>query len=291
MAAAIEVAADSSAAGSRRSGLRPSHIGLWLTLAVIIAGYVVPTEIYLSPQHGFGYALGIIGGLMMLASVIYQLRKRVPSLAVIGSVKLWFRLHMVLGIVGPLAILYHSNFTFGATNSNVALVCMLMVSGSGLVGRYFYVRIHQSLYGRLVTLRELTGEAESLRQHSGSLKLLPGLMREVELAEKHIAVPALLVIRPLLAALRQRSETRRLTRLVQNAVAMAATRSQVLRKEYPRFTMAANRYIAARLMAVRRVTEFEASERLFAAWHFLHMPLFFMLIIVSVVHVIAVHVY
>jgi hypothetical protein len=72
---------------------------------------------------------------------------------------------------------------------------------------------------------------------------------------------------------------------------MAATRSQVLRKEYPRFTMAANRYIAARLMAVRRVTEFEASERLFAAWHFLHMPLFFMLIIVSVVHVIAVHVY
>ncbi|MDH4260863.1 MAG: pyridine nucleotide-disulfide oxidoreductase [Gammaproteobacteria bacterium] len=252
---------------------------------------MVPTEVYLSPRHGFGYALGIIGGLMMLASVIYQLRKRVPSLAVIGSVKLWFRLHMVLGIVGPLAILYHSNFSLGATNSNVALVCMLMVSGSGLVGRYFYARIHQSLYGRLVTLRELADEAEKLRQHSGSLKMLPGLMREVELAEKHIAAPAMLVIRPLLAALRQRSEKRRLTRLVRNAVAMAATRCRVLRKEYPRFTMAADGYIAARLMAVRRVAEFEASERLFAAWHVLHMPLFFMLIIVSVVHVIAVHVY
>ncbi len=291
MAAVIEIAADPIAAGSRRSGLRPSHIGLWLTLAVIIAGYVVPTEVYLSPQDGFGYALGIIGGLMMLASVIYQLRKRVPALAIIGSVKLWFRLHMVFGIVGPLAILYHSNFSLGATNSNVALVCMLIVSGSGLVGRYFYARIHQGLYGRLMTVRELAGEAESLRQHSGSLKMLPGLMHEVELAEKHIAAPATLVIRPLLAALRQRSEKRRLTRLVRNAVAMAATRSRVLRKEHARFTMAANGYIAARLMAVRRVTEFEASERLFAAWHVLHMPLFFMLIIVSVVHVIAVHVY
>jgi hypothetical protein len=44
-------------------------------------------------------------------------------------------------------------------------------------------------------------------------------------------------------------------------------------------------------MAARRVAEFEACERLFAAWHVLHLPLFVMLVIVGIVHVIAVHVY
>jgi len=197
----------------------------------------------------------------------------------------------VLGIVGPLAILYHSNFSLGATNSNVALVCMLIVSCSGLVGRYLYTRIHHGLYGRQATLRELAGDVESLRQHSGALKMLPGLMNEVELAEQHIAAPATMVIRPLLAALRQQSETRRLERLVQNAVAMAATRSPVLREQGERFARVANGYVGSRLMAARRVAEFEASERLFAAWHILHLPLFFILVIVGIVHVIAVQVY
>jgi hypothetical protein len=291
MAAVIEIAADPVAAGTRRAGSLPSHVGLWLALAVVIAGYAIPTELYLTPQGGIGYWLGIVGGSMMLASLIYPLRKRIPSLAVIGSVKLWFRLHMVLGIVGPLAVLYHANFSLGATNSNVALVCMLIVAGSGLIGRYFYTRIHHGLYGRRTTLQELAGDVESLRQHSGALKLLPGLMKEVELAEQHIAAPATMVIRPLLAALRQRSETRRLERLVQNAIAMAATRSPVLREQGKRFTRVAIGYVGSRLMAARRVAEFEASERLFAAWHVLHLPLFLVLIIVGVAHVIAVHVY
>ena len=284
MAAVIEVAAGPAVAGARRSVARSSHIGLWLALAAVIAGYVIPTEVYLTPQDGFGYTLGIVGGSMMLALLIYPLRKRMPSLAFIGSVKLWFRIHMVLGIVGPLAILYHSNFSLGATNSNVALVCMLIVSSSGLVGRYLYTRIHHGLYGRQATLRELAGDVESLREHSGALKMLPGLMNEVELAEQHIAAPAAMVIRPLLAALRQRSETRRLERLVQNAVAMAATRSPVLREQGEHFARVANGYVGSRLMAARRVAEFEASERLFAAWHILHLPLFLILVIVGIVY-------
>ena len=284
-------AATPQAAIAERPRTRPSHIGLWLALAAVIAGFIVPTEVYLTPQDGLGYTLGIVGGSMMIALLIYPMRKRMPSLAFIGSVKLWFRIHMVLGIVGPLAVLYHSNFSLGATNSNVALACMLIVSSSGLVGRYLYTRIHYGLYGRRATLRELAGDVESLRQHSGALKMLPGLMKEVELAEQRIAAPSLMVIRPLLAAVRQRRETRRLQRLIQYAIEMAATRSPVLREQGERFTRVASGYVASRLLAARRVAEFEPSERLFAAWHILHLPLFFMLVIVGIVHVIAVHVY
>jgi len=291
MAASVETVSASLPKKPAHRQSRSSHVGLWLALLAVLAGLVLPTEHYITPQDGFGYWLGIVGGSLMLAVLVYPLRKRVPALAVIGSVRLWFRTHMVLGILGPLAILYHANFSLGATNSNVALACMLVVAGSGLVGRYLYARIHHGLYGQKATLRELSGDAEKLRNHSGALQVLPGLMDEVELAERHISKPATFVIRPVLAAIRERHELRRIRRLVRNAVAMAATRSPALRQERERFTRTATDYVRARLRAVRRVTEFEASERLFAIWHVLHMPLFVVLVIVGVVHVVAVHVY
>jgi len=291
MAASAEAVTVASAGGPERRPLPWSRIGLWLALAAVIAGFVAPVENYLTPQHGLGYGLGIGGGSLMLLMLVYPVRKRVPSLSFLGSVPFWFRLHMVLGIAGPLAILYHSNFSLGATNSNVALACMLVVAGSGLVGRYLYARIHHGLYGRRATLREFAGDADGLRQHSGALRVLPGLIGEIELAEGRIARPAPLLVRPLLAALRQRRESERLRRLVRHAIAMAATRSVALSEQRTRFTVTASRYVEARLMAARRVTEFEACERLFAAWHVLHLPLFVILVIVGIVHVVAVHVY
>ncbi len=102
---------------------------------------------FITPETGLGYCLGIVGGSMMILLLIYPARKRMQSLAPIGSVKAWFQIHMVLGVLGPLLVLFHSNFRTGATNSNVALYCMLLVSGSGLIGRYFYSRIHTEMSG------------------------------------------------------------------------------------------------------------------------------------------------
>jgi len=285
-----------AAADALKTQLKPprlgsARVGLTLALLAIIAGLLLPTERYLTPRYGTGYALGIVGGSMMLGLLVYPLRKRKRSLAFLGSVRAWFRTHMVLGVVGPIAILYHANFSLGATNSNVALACMLIVATSGLVGRYLYSRIHHGLYGRRATLNELAGDAERLRGHTGELRLLPGLMDEVEKAERHIAAPSLLLTRPLLAAWRQRKEGRRLVRLISQAVGIAASRSQVVSEQRHRLTRAVQRYVAARLLAARRVAEFEASERLFAAWHVLHLPLFVMLVVVGIVHVAAVHIY
>lgn len=276
---------------SRRRMAWRSRIGLSLAALMIVAGLALPTERYINPQYGIGYALGIIGGSMMLALLIYPLRKRKHSLSFLGSIAGWFRVHMVLGVVGPLAILYHSNFSLGATNSNVALVCMLTVASSGLVGRYLYSRIHHGLYGRRASLLELSRDAERLRQHSGELRLLPGLMDEIERAEKRIGAPSIMLLRPALAAWRQRSELRRMTALLHHAVSIAAARSSVVSEQRERLTQAALSYVEARLLAARRVAEFESSERLFAAWHILHMPLFIMLVVVGIVHVFAVHLY
>jgi hypothetical protein len=45
------------------------------------------------------------------------------------------------------------------------------------------------------------------------------------------------------------------------------------------------------LEAGRRMAEYKMYARLFSLWHVLHIPLFFMLLIAGVVHVIAINVY
>ena len=58
-------------------------------------------------------------------------------------------------------VLFHSNFQLGSTNSSIALVSMLLVAGSGLIGRYIYTNIHHGLYGKRITLNELKHELET----------------------------------------------------------------------------------------------------------------------------------
>ena len=50
-------------------------------------------------------------------------------------------------------------------------------------------------------------------------------------------------------------------------------------------------YLTRHLVAVRRVSEFELVVRLFGLWHLLHLPLFFLLVVTALVHVLAVHMY
>ena len=58
-----------------------------------------------------------------------------------------------------------------------------------------------------------------------------------------------------------------------------------------RLTAVAMRYADRRFEAGRRVAEFQVYERLFSLWHVLHIPLFFMLLIAGIVHVIAINIY
>ena len=120
----------------------------------------------LTPESGAGYWLGIIGGTLMLVLLLYPLRKKVRFLNIFGKIKYWFKLHMLFGVLGPVAILFHANFSLGSTNSNVAFFSMVIVASSGLVGRYFYAKIHHGLYGRKANLKELR---ESLKESKSKL--------------------------------------------------------------------------------------------------------------------------
>jgi hypothetical protein len=279
----------SQAARPARRSFAP--LGFALTLLALLLGWLLPTQRLLTPQRGLGYALGIVGGSMMLALLIYPLRKRVAALRVLGGIRPWFRVHMILGIVGPVLILYHANFSTGATNSNVALACMLVVAGSGVIGRYLYARIHHGLYGHKATLEEIRSQAERLRASGAGGRMLPQLHPLLEQAEARIARGVPGVPSPVTAWLHFRLERWRVQRYLTRGLKAAAASSAVVAEHADAFAVSARRYVDQRLDTARRIAEFAACEKLFALWHVLHMPLFFMLLIAGIVHVVAVHVY
>lgn len=297
----LEVAAPVHARNA--AGGRAAPATRWITLPRVLFlatalllywGYRFPTEQYLTPQSGLGYALGIVGGSSMLVLLVYPLRKRFRALAFMGTTKRWFQTHMALGIVGPVLVLFHANFSLGAVNSNVALACMLVVSGSGLFGRYFYARIHHGLHGRKANLAELKDYAEKLRWVTASVDFLPDLVSRIEREEQAIVARCdrmLVLARPLVAATSMLLARRRLRRYVAQQVRARRDGQHASRERRQLLRRTAGAYIDDRLAATRRVVEFGAFERLFSLWHALHLPLFLMLLIAGIAHVIAVHVY
>lgn len=135
--------------------------------ALVWLGWLVAHGHYYKSGDGIGYNLGLAGGLMMLTLLLYSFRKHIKFMQKLGKLKHWFKLHMILGVLGPTLVLFHTTFKTGSINASVALYCMLLVAGSGLIGRFVYTRIHKGLYGRRSSLKdahqELAGSAGDVK--------------------------------------------------------------------------------------------------------------------------------
>lgn len=264
--------------------------GTLITLALcglaLALGWRSREELWITPDEGLGYALGI-GGLAAMASLLlYSLRKRVAFMRGWAPLPLWFATHMVLGIVGPTAILFHANFQVRSMNARVALIAMLTVAGSGLFGRFIYTRVHRGLYGERQTLRELTElAAESRALLHASLAGFAAAEERVRAFERVALAPAAnpiaLVARALLNGPRAWLAFRSARALLRAARADASER----------WLPEAEELLRAHLGSVRRAAAFALWERVFGVWHALHFPLAVALFVAAAIHVVAVHVY
>jgi len=252
--------------------------------AVALAwGWSVRDEYYLSAETGLGYRLGIVGLGFMVLLLAYSLRKRVRAMRNWGPIRLWFGIHMFLGVAGPVAILFHANFRLGSLNSNVALLCVILVASSGLIGRFIYPKIHYGLYGRRASLRDLRQDADASRNALGAgAARVPGVSQQLERFEAYaldencgfLASALRFTVLPL----RGRLVKRHCVGLARTAK-VGSEHSEVVSE------------IDAHLVAVRRVAEYRGYERLFSLWHAFHLPFCVMLFIAAAIHVLAVHMY
>lgn len=262
----------------------------WISVAiggVVAAAWAVVKIAGLQATSDLGYALGIAGGVAMLLLFAYPLRKRVRALQQWGPAKPWFVLHMVLGIAGPVLILLHSGFRIGSLNAGVALWSMLIVAGSGVVGRFLYLLTHRGLNGEHEELGRLLQSLGVAEVHGESVwHDTPAVTTPLH---RFVAEARDLAARPgqdlaghfkafVLLPWRRRVELR----VVRRALRVLARRGDRTH------SLAA---IAQAYAGALRVAQFGRATRLFELWHVLHIPFVYLMVICAVVHIVAVHVY
>lgn len=266
------------------------------SLFLLYLGWLNRSQAVWTAEDGWGYWFGIVGGSMMLVLLLYPMRKRLSSMSKWATVKFWFRLHMVFGVLGPALVMMHSSYHLGSLNGRIALFSMVIVAVSGLVGRYFYSRIHYGLYGKKATFASLRSDSEMVTKklgplfdlHPKSKQLLADYEHNV-LNGPHGMIASLIhwFSMRITAARLYHSVVRSLNKRLLAAAHMKNwDKAKVLRKQ-----LRLRKMLVEHRGYLRQILELHFYERLFAIWHVLHIPLFIMMVITGFVHVYAVHAY
>ena len=247
------------------------------------------------PGAGFGYYLGLVGGVMMLLMLLYPVRKHMRIARNWGPLRYWFMLHMIFGIGGPVLVLFHTTFHVRSLNAGVALYSMLLVAASGIIGRFIYKRIHHGLYGRKSNLEELEQAVDATQNKVSKVNAV--LMEATGIGEKlkQFRIRAIDQKRGLpLRAWRfitlgwQRRNLavycrQELRRAVAHLAGAQGWNSQEQQQHYQEVVQDAEEY----LRAVQQAAQFSSYERLFRMWHILHSPFVWLLGVSGIVHVVA----
>ncbi len=280
----------------------PKDYGWTLYLIVItllmVVGYFVSYDHLYKPGDDIGYNLGLAGGLMMLTLLIYPLRKRIGFMRNWGILPRWFRWHMVFGVLGPALIMFHATFGIASINAGVAMVCMLLVSGSGIFGRFFYTKIHHGLYGRNTSFQQMREELDGSGDVKAIFSFAPEIQRQLiefhDRALESSKAGKLSAWNFLMVDLRGKWLARTLIIELEDVMYASAIEkqwndAQMKRLDQLFYHNAA--FIRSYLTTVRDLTQFSTYERLFSLWHIFHVPLVYMLAFSAIWHVIAVHRY
>jgi hypothetical protein len=116
---------------------------LWLSL-LLSAGLVAVYWLHdpQEPANGgtvLGYTLGGIALILILLLSFLGVRKR-QYRSTAGTVQGWLSAHIYLGLALPLVVLLHSGFQYGVNVHTLALVLLLLVVASGILGAAFYAQ-------------------------------------------------------------------------------------------------------------------------------------------------------
>ena len=239
-----------------------------------------PRNSQLKPSGSIGNALGILGAVLLLLMYLYPLRKKWKWLSKKGKTKHWLDYHILMGLVGPALITFHSSFKLQGV-AGLAYWSMIAVVASGIVGRYLYGRIPRKLDAVEMSVEEAGEVCAELAQQIRDQKVLTA-----EELRPLLALPSLDEVQsmPLVKALSVivALDLRRywmLWRLHRTAGAHVANHADV------------NRALAAirRQAALSKDALFLARmKQMFRLWHVIHRPFSYSLAILATLHIVVV---
>jgi hypothetical protein len=266
------------------------------TLALVGLGFWVALERPYTAQSDLAYYLGLAGGCMMLSLLLYPLRKYWSRMNRVGSMKIWFVVHVLFGVLGPVLVLFHTGFELRSFNAAVAFWSMVVVFASGLIGRFLYVHIYKGLGGRHSNLYELEGYLETRADKTvHALDLAPHARELLEDFRRQ-------------AFSKDSSALHQFKRFVvvswrrQHVVAQAQSQvRKILRIHARNQGWSQMKYVSEAQGICNLIDEYARAvdftsrlafwERLLAWWQLAHVPVVYVLALSAIAHVVAVHMY
>lgn len=92
--------------------------------------------------HWAGHGAGWCGAALMALSLLIIPRKK--KWFTLGSLRLWYRLHVVFGITGPFLIVLHAYGKYHGFGG-LTFLCMWAVLMTGIIGHYLYRRLPEEI--------------------------------------------------------------------------------------------------------------------------------------------------
>jgi hypothetical protein len=120
-----------------------------------------PLHALLRPSGPVGQSFGILGLSLFLFMWLYPLRRKFRWLAWTGTLGDWIRIHAVVGLALPILVAVHAGWRFSGL-IGLGYWSMLLVSLSGMVGRYLYGRIPRSRTGIELSIDETVNRRRAM---------------------------------------------------------------------------------------------------------------------------------
>ena len=223
------------------------------------------------PAGRVGHGLGILGSVMLVALLIYSLRKRVRFMQRWGDLRVWLRYHIFLGVVGPILITLHTSFKVDGLVA-VSYWSMFAVALSGVFGRYLYQQIPRNVLGETLSSDDIESRNESILVE---LSANHGMGDQGMAALEKLALGRL-ENRPALVALF----------ILPVVNMMLARQLQSGMVGFSRGSGPAARILARNwVLQTRRLHLFHLIRDLFHWWHVFHKPFAIIMILIMIVHV------
>ena len=244
---------------------------------------------YLKPSGSIGLRLGMFGVLLFLFIYLYPIRKKWAWLGRQGNSKRWLDIHVLLGLLAPVVITFHSAFKFSGI-AGVAYWIMIVVLLSGVVGRYIYAQIPRNLNSAELSLRE--AQEQSLRlttqlKNTGILSSrdIDGLLHLPDIREVASASVLGALCRMLLFDLgfplrvwRLRQKMLWSERRWWSLVGLGRGQNAVLERA---ISMAREQTLLA-----KKILFLSKSHRMLHLWHIIHRPFSYSFAVLASIHVI-----
>lgn len=279
-----------STATSRRAGLRGKGALLAVAVAVLAVTlfgmpyYALPVDErlrhslhpWLKPSGHIGQAAGVAAFSLFAFLYLYPVRKRIRGLSFLGRLDYWLDVHILAGLAVPAIAAVHAGWRFYGL-IGLGYGAMLLVSLSGIVGRYLYTRIPRGRTGLELDLETVALRRRELAERIAGMTGL-GLSEVESTLASTLAGEGggtiLETLRGLLAddLIRWRSVRRLRKQWGRSSVAPSALREAL-------------RLARRQIALTQQIRMLNATQRVFRLWHVVHRPFSITAFVAVAIHV------